>query len=87
MMDQLTLYDGKEPPFQQAIIRSIVKHQAWNVEDLIPRNDAFAKTLNCTSSSATKEGAAEQLRCMRAVDAEDIRLAELDFYWTSDMPA
>lgn len=34
-MDQLVLYDGKNPPFQKAIPRSVQRHAAWTVSDLI----------------------------------------------------
>lgn len=34
-MDQLVLYDGKKPPFAKAIPRSVQRHQAWTVQDLI----------------------------------------------------
>lgn len=35
--------------------------------------------MNCTSSSATKDGANAQLECLRALPAETIRLGALAF--------
>ncbi|GAA5820334.1 hypothetical protein JCM11251_005579 [Rhodosporidiobolus azoricus] len=79
IMTQLVLYDGKKPNYQKAIPRSIQNYAAYPVKELTVRNDAFAASLNCTSSASSKEGAVEQLACLRKVDAEAIRLAALDF--------
>ncbi|KAF7364736.1 Carboxylic ester hydrolase [Mycena venus] len=84
VMNQLVLYDGKGYSFQKAIPRSIQRSGNWKVADLTPRNDAFAKAVNCTDSAATKAGAAKQLACMRAVSAETIRLAALNFSNATD---
>ncbi|ORY92750.1 Alpha/Beta hydrolase protein [Leucosporidium creatinivorum] len=83
-MNQLVLYDGKNPPFAKAIPRSVQRAPAWTVQDLIGRNDAFAKSVNCTDPSSTRAGAARQLRCLRALSAETIRLAALGFATTTD---
>ncbi|BGP16234.1 hypothetical protein JCM10213_007613 [Rhodosporidiobolus nylandii] len=79
IMLQLVLYDGKKPNYQKAIPRSIQNYAAYPVKELTPRNDAFAASVNCTDSAATKEGAKNQLACLRKVPAETIRLAALDF--------
>ncbi|KAJ7623791.1 Alpha/Beta hydrolase protein [Roridomyces roridus] len=86
IMNQLVLYDGKGYSFQKAIPRSIQRAGAVKIADLTPRNDAFAKSVNCTDSAATKTGAAKQLKCMRAVSAEAIRLAALNFAATAKDP-
>ncbi|KAJ7623771.1 Alpha/Beta hydrolase protein [Roridomyces roridus] len=83
IMNQLVLYDGTGYSFQKAIPRSIQRSGAVKIADLTARNDAFAKFVNCTDSAATKTGAAKQLQCMRAVSAEAIRLAALDFAATA----
>ncbi|GAA6040940.1 hypothetical protein JCM8097_003198 [Rhodosporidiobolus ruineniae] len=79
IMAQLVLYDGKKPNYQKAIPRSIQKFAAYTVDELTPRNDAFAASVNCTDSASTKEGGKKQLACLRKVPAETIRLAALDF--------
>ncbi|BGP32258.1 hypothetical protein JCM10296v2_004039 [Rhodotorula toruloides] len=83
IITQLVLYDGKKPNYQKAIPRSNQNYAAYRIEDLTPRNDAFAKLVNCTDSASTKEGAAKQLACMRALPAETIRLAALNFSRTA----
>ncbi|GAA5820378.1 hypothetical protein JCM11251_005602 [Rhodosporidiobolus azoricus] len=79
IMSQLVLYDGKKPNYQKAIARSIQNYAAYTLEELTPRNDAFANYVNCTDSASTKDGAKKQLTCMRQLPAETIRLAALDF--------
>ncbi|GAA5901158.1 hypothetical protein JCM6882_006132 [Rhodosporidiobolus microsporus] len=79
IMSQLVLYDGKKPNYHKAIARSIQNYAAYKTEELTPRNDAFAASVNCTDSATTKEGAKKQLACMRQVPAETIRLAALEF--------
>ncbi|BGO99813.1 hypothetical protein NBRC10513v2_004041 [Rhodotorula toruloides] len=83
IMTQLVLYDGKKPNYQKAIPRSNQNYAAYKIEDLTPRNDAFASLVNCTDSASTKKGAAKQLACMRALPAETIRLAALNFSRTA----
>ncbi|GAA5864578.1 hypothetical protein JCM8547_005587 [Rhodosporidiobolus lusitaniae] len=83
IMTQLILYDGKKPNYQKAIPRSIQMYAAYPLKELTPRNDAFARLVNCTDSASTKEGAAKQLACLRQVPAETIRLAALDFKETT----
>ena len=77
--DQLILYDGKKPNFQKAIPRSIQRSPAYTLKALTPRNDAFAAIVGCNASAETKQGAKQQLKCMRNVEAETLRLAALNF--------
>ncbi|GAA5909725.1 hypothetical protein JCM6882_008474 [Rhodosporidiobolus microsporus] len=79
IMSQLILYDGKKPNYHKAIPRSIQKYAAYPVAELTTRNDAFAASVNCSSSAATQDGAKSQLACLRELPAETLRLAALDF--------
>lgn len=78
-IDTSLQYDGKKPNYQRAVPRSIQRSPQYTVERLIPRNDAFAASVNCTQSSSTAEGAKAQLDCLRKVSAEDIRIAAAAF--------
>jgi len=75
--DMLVLFDGKKAQYQKAIPRSIQRSPQYTVKYLSTRNNAFAASVNCTDVSA-------QLECMRALPAETIRLAALDFADTTD---
>ncbi|GAA5931909.1 hypothetical protein JCM3775_000075 [Rhodotorula graminis] len=83
IMSQLVLYDGQKPNYQKAIPRSNQNYAAYKIEELTTRNDAFARLVNCSDSASTQDGAKKQLECMRAVPAEKIRLAALDFAKTT----
>lgn len=52
-MNQLALFDGKNPPFQKAIPRSIQRPAAYNVAELVVRLKAV---LDCLSRDEVKLG-------------------------------
>ncbi|KAH8826986.1 Alpha/Beta hydrolase protein [Flagelloscypha sp. PMI_526] len=75
IMTQLVLFNGENPPFHKANPRSISTSTLSRSNILLTRNDAFASSLNCTTSSASKDGALQQIACLRSIDVQTIRLA------------
>jgi len=66
VVGQMALYDGNNNGlFNRAIPRSIQRSPMFKLSELGPRNDAYAKLLNCSSSES-------QLACFRKATPEEL---------------
>ena len=70
VMDQLVMYDGKNPPFQQASPSAIGRHSTFTIAELKARNDRFAQFAGCDFTASTAQGAKDQLKCLQQLPVE-----------------